>query len=334
MGSGGSKTKTELVEIVNDVYSESVASVVQDCSTNINVSQTVDANCPPFPDYVDDATGVKSAFAENVSCLECGRARDGLINQAWMEAGGRSFALDLGGDDDDGPLGIAVESICAGVCKSCIVQNVTQNASVGFSASCQITNQVMQEMENKFQADIRQKLTENMDVLGQLTETFGSLISGGDDETNIATLVTTRLRNITNSKVGQDLTNNINVIQALDVSGRSIYVDGLTFNANAEFMSRNLAKNDITSALTTETEASLIQAIHDRNNTIGDLARTIADTFEDIAAQWETTFAIIGVVVVFLIASGAFVALFLFMQTGKNLTKPLQNLEEVFGDEQ
>jgi hypothetical protein len=334
MGSGGSKTKTELVEIVNDVYSESIVSVVQNCGSNINVFQKVEGNCQAFPDYVDDLTLppselIKKSFSANRSCLACSEAQDIDIETAWIAAGGEPGALDLGPKIVDG---VQISGICDLVCLGCLVQNVNQDAKVGFEANCQITNNVMQEMENKFQADITQKLKENKDVLGQLTETFGALLGGGDESSEISTLITSRLRNITNSSITQSLTNNVNVAQTVEVTGRSVYADGLTFNADAEFISRNLAKNDIFSALTSESEASVIQEIHDRNNTIGDLARTIADTFEDVAGQWETTFAIIGVVVVILIAGGALVTLFLFMQTGKNLTKPFKNLAEAFDE--
>jgi hypothetical protein len=271
---GASSSSSVHSKILNDVLTESFMSATISCTTEVDLSQTINVDV--------------TASSENTS--QCARCFDVLVDRQRQtyEVIKASWTLSwpskqLKPDPKEGERLAADVEACKLACKSMIVDEVTQTNMFKWNTTCEFNTAMLNTMMTEVESKTKQALVSKKDVLASVGDILGK--STADEVSNE---VTNRLRQKINLEFINEMLTVVRGQQTIDITGTSTSTKNIAQFSSIQGVSELFAKTNLATAIFSDQEIAAYQKSYAQNTTLSDAGDAVARGFASIGAVVNT----------------------------------------------
>lgn len=283
-GKGGDK-----LSIVNNITNQATITSLITSTTDCFVTQSVD-DAIALPVNTNTDENSKACADQTIGCsgaVQAVIAKRASLAQKWGINAGETTV-----------------NPCQNICRSVIVQNISQQSILKSNGNCSISNNITNNIQQSMKEQLDSQVTNQEDIFGQL----GSIFAGTRESIN------NDLSHVLSQNLQQDFVNNLTVQladrQKITISGASIYVDGITQRLTGSVNGTLKVTNTITDQLSQSSDFSLQQTLKNINDSVGDLGKDFLSVVDSVSSIIDTLvgqllFIIGGILVAILLIIGA-----------------------------
>lgn len=275
---GRNNEKVTSISAINDSVSEIIFRYVQSNRLDLRSSQDVRVDCG-------------SAILSGAGCIAAVNTINALRKRA-AERGVR------GADSLDQYSDL--------VCRSCLVEGVSQNAVVTVKNQSEFELDLRNLIRTQLNGQLTQQLTNIRDVSG----TLGGIL-GGSSLSCVASDITTRVVQRSESSNLSNLVTEIGAYQSARIRGDSIYVSRVAQDLTVKQISTFVLKHFETNQLFTTTELSAAQSLIAKNAALEDVANAVSGIVVDFAHIFDQA---IGKIIIIAAALGILFIVLLILE--------------------
>lgn len=275
MGSGNSRNEITN-EVVTDMATNILTTSMTECFASVNIVQSIRIEADP--------NAGNTALGET-HCLNTVKAiRDARMaleaeaeerNPHYHRATVRPELDTMMLTGLGGGAGSAMGP-CDGL-KSVFTTNINQTSTNQLSTQCNVTNNITNSVNNKIDGESAQLLTNQQDIFGQ----FGDAWSG--TRNRVSTKLGTHIKQNITSKFTNSLHNKLKVNQIINITGNSIYVNGLQQQLTSRQTGSLTAINTVVNEVKNSAVYAIDQVLVNKNDTVGDLLANVFLFFDEFS---------------------------------------------------
>jgi hypothetical protein len=287
---GSHHSRTVDMNLVNQQLISSSQTFSQNCFSSVEGSQNVSitGNADYNRRFTDEVT---SATASN--CLLCQNAMNELQKRrAYVENVAISMdssyvaskledpsfgGIDYADDKKEGK--VVLDNPCDLVCKTIVVDSISQKLQITANTNCTVDNDVTNNVTQSLSAKIQQQLKNQQDIFGQFLDSFSS--SSMNVNTNIQTTISANV----DQRFVNDLITSTNATQTVEVDpgSASVFISALSQDFQATSNSNLDAVNHIYNEIKSSAAYSIAQSLLNKQDTVGDLTKNLNNALSTVA---------------------------------------------------
>lgn len=317
LGNGGQQL-TETNNILNNLSISAITNSSTNCFASLDGSQTIQVNAGSNQ-FSTGGNSPCNLCIQNMKdiynarlLLEQDLGRGQKINPV-LETAMLTGSLPTSTDKKAQQLGP-----CSAVCKSSIIQDISQSQKLTTKQTCNVENNITNQIQNNIAGQIDSQLKNQQDVFGQFESLFTS-----NRQSEITKLSSNLSQNITTNFI-QNLHQTLKNHQIIDISGSSVLVEGVSQGFTGSIVGSLQSTNSVVNELKNSAQYAISQSLLNKNDTLGDLAKSLERTIDNFADLLESTAGQIVIIVSAIILGIMIVALGIYLHNRANPRNQIQ----------